>query len=172
MLKKLTFKPEHGLALATGLLLLLSYQLAFKKTFMAYGRYRELRSVSAPPQDLSYQPAYLERKDQNLRRILQSYTLDSVAFRSHALGVITSIAEKVGIKLTGVPVRDPSYHTTLFRVQRLDFEGDYFSMLRMIQLLQSQPGIGVLRSLKFKTTGSNADKNEKLTLEVYMESRR
>lgn len=171
MLKKLPFKPEHLLALATILLLMLGYQLAFKKTIGANRLNRELRSASAQPQDLSYQLAYLERKVQNLERILQRYALDSIAFRSHALGVIASIAEKTGVTLTGVPVQDPSDHTTLFRVQRLDFEGDYFSLLRMLQLLQSQPGIGVLRSLKFKTTRSNADKNEKLTLEVYMESR-
>src|ERR1700748_900404 len=109
MLEKLPIKKEYLLIAATIVLLLLSYQLAFKHTIEAWQTNTELRSKLSKSGDLSFQPGYLERKSANIDKIISQYKADTTEFRSNIINVISSIAEKENVKLTEVPVQDVSY---------------------------------------------------------------
>jgi hypothetical protein len=153
------------------ILLLLSYQLAFKKTIAAWQLNKQLKAQIAQASDLNYQPAYLERKNNNLSKIINLYKTDTVSFRSNIISTISSIAEKENVKLSEVPVQDPLFHTDKFIIQKLDFEGGFFALTKVLNQLQATNGIGRLRSLDYITIGvkSNSDEMRKLVLEVYLE---
>ena len=57
------------------------------------------------------------------------------------------------------------------QIQKLNFEGDFFSLTKVLNQLQSTKGIGVPRAATFKVMGirSNVDETKKLLLEVYLE---
>jgi hypothetical protein len=172
MPKQFALKKEYLLIAAAIVLLLLGYQLALKKTIEAWQVNKRLKTQLTQAADLSYQPAYLERKNNNLTNIINRYKADTVAFRSNIISVISSIAEKENIKLSEVPVQDPLYHMDQFIIQKMDFEGTYFALTKVLKQLQGTTGVGLIRSVDYKVTGqrSNADEAKKLIMEVYLET--
>jgi type II secretory pathway component PulL len=171
MLKPLPFKKEYLLAAAAFLLLLLSYQLAFKRTIAAWQLNHQLKQQLAQSADISAQPQYQERKSINLEKIISLYRADSTEFRGNILSDIASLAAKEQVKLSGVPVRDPVYRSADMIIQRLNFEGNYFALTKALDRLQNTQGVGMVRSAAFKTGTdlSGKEKVKKLTLEVYCE---
>lgn len=174
MLKQIPIKKEYLLIAASVILLLLCYQLAFKKTLAAWQINKQLKAQLAQAADLSYQPAYLERKNKNLSKIINGYKTDTMAFRSNTISAIASIAEKEDVKLSEVPLQDPLYHTDRFIIQKLNFEGGFFALTKVLNQLQAASGIGGGRAATYRVTGlrSGADETKKLVLEVYLETSR
>jgi hypothetical protein len=167
MIKQLPFKKEYLLLAATMVLLLLSYQLAFKKTINAWQLNSSLKQQLTRSTDVSFQPGYQERKNANLDQIIHLYQVDTSEFRSSIISTIAEIAGKENVKLSEVPTGDPAYHTSQFIIQRLRFEGDYFLLEKVLNRLRSVPGVGIIRSAQFKSTKN--EKTKKLLLEVYFE---
>jgi hypothetical protein len=172
MLKQIPIKKEYLLIAAAIVLLLLSYQLAFKKTAEAWQVNKQLKAQVAQAADLSYEPAYLERKNNNLSKIIALYKTDTVTFRSNTISVISSIAEKENVKLSEVPLQDPIYHTDQFIIQKLNFEGSFFALTKVLNQLQATSGVGIVRAATYKVVGirSGVDDVKKLVLEVYLET--
>lgn len=171
MLKQLPIKKEYILIAATVVLLFLSYRLAFKHTIAAWRTNSRLKTRLAHAADASYQPGYLERKGKNLDKVIGSYKADTLGFRSNIISTISTIAERENVKLTEVPVQDVVYNTDHFIIEKLDFEGDYFSLSKAANNLQATSGIGVVRGETLKITRRNAtnDVDKKLQLEIYLE---
>jgi len=171
MLKRLLIKKEYLLILASIVLLWLSYKLAFKGTIEAWQNNRQLKTQLTRSTDLSYQPGYLERKNSNLDKILKLYKADTAAFRNNSINIISAIAEKESVKLSEVPMQDPFYHTDKFIIQKLGFEGDFFSLTKVLHQLQLTNDIGIIRSATYKMSGTNptTQKDKKLVLEVCLE---
>jgi hypothetical protein len=164
MWKRLPFKKEYLLVAGAVVLLWLSYQLAFKGTIAAWQMNAGLKAQLNRSVDVNYQPSYLNRKNNNLDKILKLYRADTAAFRSNSISLIAGIAEKAGVKLSEVPVNDPFYHTDRFLVQKLGFEGDFFSLTRVLHQLQQTPGIGQVRGADY-----HFGHEKKLVLEVFLE---
>ena len=172
MLKKLPIKNEYLLIAGTILLFLLCYQLAFKKTIEVWQINKNLKTNLNRATDLSDQPAYLERKNGNLSKILNLYKTDTINFRSNTISIIATIAAKEQVKLSEVPLQDPIYHTDQFIIQKLNFFGDYFSVTEVFKELELSTGLGVIRSAEYKFTKQNSISHlqKKLTLEIYLET--
>jgi len=172
MLKQVPIKKEYLLIAAAIALLLLCYQLAFKKTVAAWQINKQLKEQIAQASDLSYQPAYLERKNNNLSKIIGRYKTDTVTFRSNTISAISSIAEKEGVKLSEVPLQDSIYHNDQFIIQKLNFEGSFFALTKVLNQLHAANGVGVVRAAAYKVTSlrSGAVHSKKLVLEVYLET--
>jgi hypothetical protein len=171
IIKGLNIKNGYGLAAATLLLLLVSYQLAFKKTILAWQQHQEMSSRLEQTTDLSYQPGYMERKERNLQAALGRYRVDTVAFRNLIINQIALIAEKENVRLKEVPDQDPFYHTDKLIIQKLVFEGDYFSLVRLLNSLQSAAGVGVVRSLILKLPArTSASEIRFPVLEIFLEA--
>lgn len=172
MLKQLPIRKDYLLIAATIILFLLCYQLAFRKTLEAWQTNRQLKTQLAQAADLSYQPAYLQRKNHNLDKIIAFYKTDTAAFRSNSISAIASIAEKEQVKLSEVPVQNPLYRADEFTIQKLRFEGGFFPLIKVLDQLQALRDIGIIRSVAFKTTETRSATApaKKLTLEVYLET--
>ena len=171
MFQKLPVKKEYLLIAATVIGLLVCYELAFKKTIAAWQLNSSLKSRLARSADLTYQPQYQERKNKNLDKIISLYKADTVNFRSNIIGIISTLAEKEDVKLSEVPTQDPLYHNDQFIIQKLNFEGDYFALLKVLKAIQSAGDIGIVRSVTIKTVmaASGSGQVKKLMMEVYLE---
>ena len=170
MLKQLPFKKDYLLIIATGLLFFISYKLAFKETYAAWDTNKQLNKQLQQNTDVSYQPQYLERKNTNLNNVINLYKVDTVTYRNNSISTISIIAEKENVKLSGVPLQDPFYHTDNFIIQKLDFEGDFFSLTKLLYQLQQTKGIGIIRSLAYKLNNDHGTTDKsKLMLEVYLQ---
>jgi hypothetical protein len=171
MLKQLPFKKEYLLIAGAICCFAICYQLALKNTIAAWQIHKQLTAEVTRATDLSFQPAYLERKNANLNRIIGRYQTDTLVFRSNSLSIIAAIAGKQNVKLSEVPLQDPLFHTDKFIIQKLNFDGDYFSITKFLNRLQATSGIGMIRSIDYKITGirSNTEETKKLMVEVYLE---
>ncbi|MDP9080015.1 MAG: hypothetical protein M3O71_21525 [Bacteroidota bacterium] len=172
MLEKLPVKKEYLLIGGAILLLLLSYQLALKKTVEAWQIHRQLTGQLTQGTDLSVQPAYLERKNRNLDKIIGSYKTDTVAFRSTMISTISLLAEREGVKLSTLPMQDPLFHSDKFIIQKLGFEGDFFSLTKVLNRLRLTNGVGMIRSFVYKTPSGRSKETEsrQIFLEIYLMS--
>jgi len=170
MLEKVPIKKEYLLVAAMIVLLLASYRFAFKNTIEAWQTHSALVAKLNQSSDLSYQPQYMERKINNLNKTIELYKADTTEFRNNIINTISFIAEKQSVKLTEVPVQDLSYHTDHFIIEKLGFEGDYFALVKVANILQTTPNIGVIRSetLKSVEVRTAVDKTKKLMLEMYL----
>jgi hypothetical protein len=171
MLDKLNIKKEYLLILATLLLLFISYEFAFKNTITAWQANKELKAKLSQAGDLSFQPAYLERKSNNLDRVISQYKADTTSLRSNLINTISLIADRENVMLSEVPVQDAAYNSDKAIIEKLEFGGDYFSLARLSNALQHKNGIGVIRSEDLKIINIRTDnsKDRKLTLEMYLE---
>ena len=150
MFNKLPLKKDYLLLAGVFALLLVSYQLAFNKTIALWQVHHNLEEKLALAGDVSAQPGYLNRKGKNLESILQLYRVDSAAFRNSVISSVSLIAARENVKLLEVPVEDPFYRTDRFTIQKLIFQGDYFSLLKTLNNLQQASAIGVIRSAALK----------------------
>jgi len=169
MLKQI--KKPYLLPAGTAILLLICYQLALKKTLAAWQVSRQLKAQVLRSADLTYQPAYLERKNANLGKLLARFRADTLAFRSSVISALSAMAEKEHVKLSEVPLQNPQYHTDRFTIQKLTFEGDFFALLKVLHQLEAMPGTGLVRSADVRQVilrGGNTPV-KKLVMDVYIE---
>lgn len=166
-------KPQYLIVVGSLILAVFCYELAFKKTFELWRMHSRLTQELQQSSDLSTSPGYLARKNENLDHIINSYRMDSVSFRNNAVNKIADLADQQKVKFTIVPADDPLYHAPGFILQKLDFEGDFFSLLKLVNKLQATANIGMLRSVSWMAKKSLSEdpihnSNKKLVLEVYM----
>lgn len=157
MLKIGQIKKEYLLLAASVVMLVICYQLAFKKSIEAWHQHRQLQAQAAQSVSGSFQPGYSERKSANISKILNLYKADTVNFRSNIISRISLVAEKENVKLSEVPADDPSLHNNKIIHQKLTFEGDYLSLVKTLNELQKTPEIGVIRSIDLKAAPANGD---------------
>lgn len=166
MPKRLPIKKEHLFFAGIVLLMLIGYQLAFKKTIEAWRTNKNLKAQQALQANLSYQPGYLKRKNANLDRVISRYRSDTATFRNSSINTISIVAEKQGVRLSEVPVKDASYSNEKIGIQKLTFEGDFFSITKTLNELQKTKDIGVIRSVCYRLSRTVEGR---LFADVYME---
>jgi len=155
MIKPGQIKKEYLLLAASVLMVVICYQLAFKKTIEAWHLHRQLEAQVSQTLSTNFQPGYSERKSANISKILNLYKADTLNFRSNIISRISSIAEKENVKLSEVPADDPALHHNKLIHQKLAFDGNYFSLVKTLDDLQKTPEIGVVRSVDLKSASSN-----------------
>ena len=170
MIKQAQVKKEYLLLAVSVVMLVVCYQLAFKKTIEAWQLHRQLESQLSKSGNVNFQPGYSERKSANISRILNMYKVDTVNYRSNIISKISSIAEKENVKLSEVPVEDPALHSNKLIIQKLAFEGDYFPLLKTLNELEKTSGIGMIRSIDIKSAshqyGESPSKKLVLTVQL------
>jgi hypothetical protein len=170
MWKYWPFRKDYLVYAGTALLFFICYQLTFSKTLADWRLYQQLNRELSAGNDLSYQPGYTERKSRNLERTLALYRSDTALFRSNTLSVIATLADKEHVRLSGVPAAEAIYHTERAILQKLRFTGDFFALNRLLYQLESTPGIGIARSVVYRTERKGAAPGPRTpVLEVLLE---
>jgi len=166
MLKQAIFNKERLFVVGIFLLLVIGYKLAFKKTIEAWQTNKALKDQQTMSSNLSYQPNYIRRKNANLDSLIGRYKVDTINFWNSNISTISLIAEKQHVALSEVPVQDPSFNTENVIIQRLTFEGDFFSITKTLNDLQKADKVGFVRSVTYRL---DKREEEKLLADVYLE---
>lgn len=152
MIPKLSYIQKNKLLLpllAVGLLL--SWFLAFNKTFDAIALHNKLKTESAQENDLSFNPVYAQRKQAALDRILKGY---QVGLEWNDLlwmkGSEIAAKQQVGIEYTATKVSSEADSTDVGMVQSLQFYGNFIQLVKLIDTLEKSPGIGKISALQIK----------------------
>lgn len=169
MLQNLPFKKEYILWLGVLLIFFVIYEFSIKSSIQLYQENISLQQSFEASTDLAFQPEYLNRKNKNIDKILKGYRQDSTSFRESTIAEISYIAESENVRLIEIPSPDPFYSTNGFIVQPLDFEGDYFSILKMLKTIQNKKTAGVLTSVSLSTISPNNQNIKKLTTRLYLQ---
>ncbi|MEZ2337946.1 hypothetical protein AB6735_20020 [Mucilaginibacter sp. RCC_168] len=169
MWKYWPFRKDYLVYAGAVLLFFISYQLVISRTLDEWHLYRQLNQELAATNDLSYQPGYMERKSRNLERALALYRSDTALFRSNTLSEIAILAEKQHVRLIGVPAEQDIFHTDRAILQKLRFAGDFFSLNRFLYALESAKGIGLPRSVVYRTDRKNVASVSGPVLEILLE---
>jgi hypothetical protein len=171
MFKGLVAKKEYLFVAAMLFVCLACYQLSFKRTLIAWQLNKQLKVRLAQESDLANAPGYSARKSANLDQVLERYRADTTNFRSITISQIAAVAAAQQVKLAGVPVEEPADTAQQFRIQKLDFEGDFFSLMKVFQQLGRGRETGVIRSAAIRSKKNNAgEKEQKLMMELYFET--
>jgi len=171
MFKNLTIKKDYLLVAGVVLLLIISYEVAIKRTVDAWRLHNRLTRQLAQTADLSYQPGYLERKKRNLDSIVRNFRVDTALMRSNVINTLSREAEKSGVKLSGVPDQDPSFSTAAFIVQQMEFKGDFFALLTLLNKLSHEKELGYIRTVRIRAPkpGVPGTDTRQLTMQLYIE---
>ena len=138
------------------LLLLLCYQAAFRPTLEVFRQNRELTAQLDAANDIGSQPGYSERKLSNVSRLLGAYKADTTVFREGMINTLSVLAEKNNVRLTAVPLELPAVGLQQqILTQKLQIEGDYFALLRVLDQLQGTAGAGWVRSVSIGAGGND-----------------
>jgi hypothetical protein len=169
MNRLLQYQARYLLLGAAVLLLAVSYQLAFRHTFAALQLRHKLRQELAGAGDLSVQPAYLDRKFKNLDELTARYRADTSVFRAAVINAVTLIADEQHARLTEVPGIDTSFNRKGLIVQKMSLKGDFFSLLKVYDQLNSRANIGLVRSLTIKEPPHHdAAEDRQLAMDIYL----
>jgi len=144
-------KKGYLLAALAFVLTLLSARFAFWNTWQAWQLNKQLNSRIGEASDISFQPGYLERKGKNLAKAIYLYQVDTLAYRNMVLTSISSLAEKEKVRIVDVPTEGNNsyYQTRLYKVEKIELEGEYTNLMRFYNQLFSIKGIGMIRSVLF-----------------------
>ncbi|OOQ58324.1 hypothetical protein [Mucilaginibacter pedocola] len=140
---------KYWITAGTLLVLLLCYQLAFKKTIAASQLYSRLSQQVTANDGLSLQPAFLERQYQTITALASSYHVDTANYRTQLLSKLAPLADSCHITLINIPKSNTSADGRITR-QQIGAKGDFFSLLRFYALAEKQKGTGMASSVSWK----------------------
>ncbi|MBS7565386.1 hypothetical protein KHS38_13320 [Mucilaginibacter sp. Bleaf8] len=166
-------RRSYLLAALVVVLLLLSIRFAFWRTFEAWQINRQLSVQLTKSSDVSYQPAFLERKNHNLDQTLNLFRGDTANYRSIILEKLSAIAETESVKIIDVPQgkETEAVDALPYHIQNLTLEGSFFALTRFLHNAEHQMGIGRVRSAVYRsaTVAKASGAEKRLTLLVYLE---
>lgn len=156
------------LLIASGLVMLLSWPLALKKTWQEIGLNKELKGKGEEAL-LSYNPNHLREKEKVLGSLLTRYTLDSVQWRNEFWMKVSGAASRSRVSVNYNPDLGSLTSTadSALMNQRISFEGDFRNLVLLMDTLEKTQGVGFLRSASFKKVKSrSAEVKDKLYLNL------
>lgn len=133
--------------------ILLSWFLAFSKTFDAVGLNRKLKDASEKENDISFNPSYIQQKLSALDLILKGYKVKE-DWNDHLWMQASSIAAKKNVSIDFTLDR-PSAEidsTLIGETQSLYFYGDFIQHVKLVDTLERVRGIGKISALQFKAS--------------------
>lgn len=170
MEKTTLMKRSYLLAGATLILTVLSIWAAFAKTFTAWQLNQELNEKLLSSSSMKYNPAYMDRKMNNLEKIISLYSTDSITYRNHVLATVAKLADAENIRIVEMPGTEntPYFRSSLYQIQKLGFEGDFYHLTRFYNRIQAATGIGRVRASQYILVNQPTSGGIRKTLRFYL----
>lgn len=145
---RLVLKMAPVLILLMGLV---CWQLAFKKTWAAYGLYRQLTAVAAPAAELGISPGYTARRTQAMEQLYNRFEIDSATWKGQLWNACATLGPGQGLQVKAFPgwERDSLSGRPVLR-QRIELSGPYFKLLTMQRQLDTTARIGRITALSYR----------------------
>jgi hypothetical protein len=174
MKRLIDVSKSYALAGAAVLLWLLAIRMAFYPAWQAYQLHSRLGSKLQNGSTTGYQPALLQRKNENLKTVLALYRADSGAYRNVMLTTLSALAEQTGVAVTELPDNAPesALQSGKFVIHQVGLEGDFGSLTKFYRAAESAPNIGRIRSARYLMPERRlmADHGAKLKLYLFLET--
>ncbi|MFD2162284.1 hypothetical protein ACFSJU_07755 [Paradesertivirga mongoliensis] len=168
MFTSLTYHTKNRILLAGALILaLLSWNLAFRKTYDAMSLNSELVSKVEQKNDLSVNPDYLNRKQQVLNQVVRQYTLDSAEWSSDFWLKVSKAAALKDVSVNYNPSATKALSDSASQIAKQDiaFKGEFKKLVTLLDSLERMKGAGLVASSKFvKEKKLNMAQSESLYL--------
>jgi len=132
------------------IVLILCWFLAFGKTYDAMMIRRDLKDQASGAEDLSFNPAYSQRKLAALQKILKSYQVSRSEWGNELWMKASAIAlkEKAGIEYAITPVESDT--ASIGKTETIYCYGNYVQLIKLIDAIENTKGIGVIAGLQIK----------------------
>ena len=168
--KKLSYKKKNGLLLvAMVLVLLLSWNLAFRNTYNAFLTNQRLSVQAANPESLAYHSGYLQEKNALLDSIVQVYTADSAIWHNSFWMNVGKAVPSEGIRVIyqAEANRNAENISSGILQEQISFESDFRSLLVLLDTLDKQKETGYINSVSFvRDKSKRTTDTEKLRMRV------
>lgn len=148
-------------------LLLVSYQLAFKETLNSWQINRQLTEQVEGMDNLSDQPGLTGRKYSNLEKILDQYRVDTARFKANLVTNLSILAEKNDVRLTGVPEPNLNGFYNHLKINLIVLQGPYYNLVKFLYSTEDRVSIGRIRSVKINKTNAQDSEVSNLEMTVY-----
>ncbi|WP_276090984.1 hypothetical protein [Pedobacter sp. JY14-1] len=145
---RLILKMAPVLILLMGLV---CWQLAFKKTWAAYGLYRQLTAAAAPSAELGISPGYTARRTQAMEQLYNRFEIDSAFWKGQLWNACATLGPVQGLQVKAFPgwERDSLAGRPVLR-QHIELSGAYFKLLAMQRQLDTAARIGRITTLIYR----------------------
>jgi hypothetical protein len=172
MLKKISFYSAFAVPVATLLLLVIGYRLAFRHTLAVWQQHRELERQFAQAGNIDAPAGFLERKYENLSKVISLYSADTLQFRDQVIGSISGIAAKENVQLTDISQGDIDLGAGQLMVQKVVLEGSFRSLLQAYHRAVQTENTGLIRSATWRKPHpvSSTLKDSTLLLDLFIVS--
>lgn len=149
--------------------LLLCWFLAFNKTFDAIMLNRKLKEDAEKVNDISFNPAYVQKKITALNEILKSYKVgedwnDKLWMQSSAFAAKQNLSVDFTLEKQSAEVDSSMVNET----QSLYFYGDFLQLVKLVDTLERTRDIGKISGLLVKApkTERVGDRSRKCVLRL------
>ena len=170
MLASLSYHIKNRLLLAGAVVLaLLSWNMAFRKTYDAIVFNEDLKQKVVTKSDLSINPHYLNQKHEVLNGALSAYTLDSAEWKNEFWLKVSRIASQKEVSVIYNPSVNKARSDSAGQVakQEIAFKGDFKKLVTLLDSLEKMKGVGFISSSRFlKEKKQNMSESEMVELKA------
>lgn len=132
------------------LLLLVCYQLAFKKTWESYREYSLLKEQGLGANRLSVSPLYTLSRIKKVDELYQRFNVDTLAWKNTLWNNAAGLAQQHACMIHAYPpVKVVQYEQQRFYRQALGFSGEFGNLLQLLRKLSYLKNTGMLSGISF-----------------------
>lgn len=132
------------------LLLLASYQLAFKKTWQCYQEYAVLKEQGASAAHLSVSPAYTQERIKKVDELYARFNVDTLTWKNALWNHGAGLAQKYNTTIHAYPpVKLVAVGGEQFSKQSIGFTGGFENLLKLLHELSYLKNIGMLSGISY-----------------------
>ena len=157
MFKQFSYQQKNKLLLPfTAVISLLCWYLAFSKTYTAVQVNRDLKAQTDTAIDLSFHPAYMQRKLTALKQILKSYQVNTTDWGNELWMKTSAMAMKhnAGIEYTIAAVEQDT--ASRAKIETIYCYGSFSQLVRLIDTIERSKNIGAIAALQLKSPKNEA----------------
>ena len=170
MLASFSYHIKNRLLLVGAVVLvLLSWNMAFRKTYDAIVLNEDLKQKLETKSDLSINPHYLNQKHEVLNGALSAYNLDSAEWKNEFWLKVSRIASQKEVSV----IYNPSVNTVRsdsagqVAKQEIAFKGDFKKLVTLLDSLEKLKKAGFISSSRFlKEKKQNMPESQNLRLDA------
>jgi hypothetical protein len=170
--KKLSYKRKNKYLLAGIILfMLISYQLALKKTFQLMHNVSEMETQAKAASDAPLKTEELKKQVKEIENIIGGSNMISENNQQLILGLVSSFCSKNNLVLQELP-KTKSYNENniLVETNYLVVEGDFIKLLLLLNMLEHNKGAGRVSSSRFQSKKNLRTKKTELILTIYIQN--
>ncbi len=158
-------------ALITVLVLILSYQFSFKKTFVLYDEYKLMLSEKSRSRNLPQKILKLQNELDNIAGTIESSGDAELNKRNRIISRVSNYCDSHSLiisELTPSIVREENTFTIETNIVKT--EGSFVNLLKLLNNIEQEKSLGKVISVRFATYLNRKTRKKNLFSEMYIQN--